>query len=138
MTNVCLLISDFFTCFWLFLHVGNIKLFCTSKIQNKDNSVFLLLQILSNLGKFSEINKQFDVKSWLPYQSYSSVWWILSCTLWIRSLTVCQTVLSEWVFYVKNHPNLSEFFFQLGNMFWSTFFVKITYWLLQFSKLFIF
>ena len=51
--------------FWLFLHVRNIKLFCTSKNQNKNNSVFLCLQIFSNLGKFSEINKQFHVKSWL-------------------------------------------------------------------------
>ena len=39
-----------------------------------------VLQTFSNLGKFLEINKQFHVKSWLTYQSYSSVWWILSCT----------------------------------------------------------
>ena len=37
-------------------------------------------QNFSNLGKFSEINKQFPVKSWLTYRSYSSVWWILSFT----------------------------------------------------------
>ena len=49
-TNVCLLISDFL----LFLHVGNIKLFCTSKSQNKNNSVFLCrkpFQILVNFQK---------------------------------------------------------------------------------------
>ena len=38
-----------------------------------------VLQTFSNLGKFSEINKQFNVKSWLAYQSYSSVWLTLSC-----------------------------------------------------------
>jgi hypothetical protein len=32
-----------------------------------------VLQTFSNLGKFSEINKQFHVKSWLTYRSYSSV-----------------------------------------------------------------
>ena len=44
----------FFTHFWLFLHVGNIKLFCTSKSQNKNNSVFLYrkpFQILVNFQK---------------------------------------------------------------------------------------
>ena len=34
------------------------------------------LQTFSNLGKFSEIKKQFHVKSWLTYQSYSPVLWI--------------------------------------------------------------
>ena len=67
----------FFTHFWLFLHVGNIELFCGSKNQNKSVPVF------ANLGKFLEINKQFHVKSWLRYRSYSSVWWILSCTNFI-------------------------------------------------------
>ena len=41
----------FFTRFWLFLHFGNIKLFCTPKSQNKNNSVFLChksFQILVN------------------------------------------------------------------------------------------
>jgi hypothetical protein len=32
-----------------------------------------VLQTFSNLGKFSEINKQFHVKSWLMFRSYSSV-----------------------------------------------------------------
>ena len=32
-----------------------------------------VLQTFLNLGKFSEINKQFHVKSWLTYRSYSSV-----------------------------------------------------------------
>ena len=64
-----------FTRFCLFLRVGNMKLFCTSKRQ----FFVSVLQTFSNLGKFSEINKQFHVKSWLIYRSYSSVWWILSC-----------------------------------------------------------
>ena len=70
MTNVCLLISDF----WLFLHVGNIKLFCTCKNQNKKQFCVPVLQTFSNLGIFSEINKQFHVKSRLTYRSYRSVW----------------------------------------------------------------
>ena len=80
MTNVCLLISENLPRFEKICSNGNIKLFWPSKNQNKNNSVFLLLQIFSNLGKFSEIKKQFHVKSWLTYGSYSSVWWTLSCT----------------------------------------------------------
>ena len=84
-TNVCLMISDFFTHFCLFLHVGNTKLFCTSKNQNKQ-FCFPVLQIFSNLGKFLEINERFLVKLRQTYQSYSSVWWILSCN-WCCILT---------------------------------------------------
>ena len=32
------------------------------------------MQEQSKVGKFSEINKQFHVKSWLTYRNYSSVW----------------------------------------------------------------
>ena len=70
--------TSFFTVFacvcwehWIVLHIQ------TSKQKQFFVSV---LQTVSNLGKFSEINKQFHVKIWLTYQSYSSVWWILSCT----------------------------------------------------------
>ena len=76
----CLLISDFLPTFDCSCMVENIKLFCTSKSQNKNNSVFPTMQIQSKVGKFSEINKQVHVKSWLTYLSYSSFWWILSCT----------------------------------------------------------
>ena len=48
-----------------------------------------MLLTFSNLGKFSEMNKQFHVKSWLTYQSYSSVWWKLSCVS-IKSQTLLQ------------------------------------------------
>ena len=64
----------FFTRFWLFLHGGNIKLFCTSKSQNKNSSVFLC-----HKAWYIFRNQQFHVKSWLTYRSYSSVWWKLSC-----------------------------------------------------------
>ena len=50
-------------------------------------------QTFSNLGKFSDINKQFHVKSWLTYRSYCSVWWILSCSMYsqpqIHSHLIC-------------------------------------------------
>ena len=54
MTNDCLLISGFLPVFSLFLHVGSIELFCTSKRQNKNNSLFLCckpFQILVNFQK---------------------------------------------------------------------------------------
>ena len=95
-----------FTHFWLFLHDGNIKLFCTSKNQNKNNSVFLCLQISSNLGKFLEINKQFHVKSWLTYQIYSSVWWILSCTYRVSRQLVLTFDFNSWLFWLPYQKNL--------------------------------
>ena len=62
---------DFYP-FWLFLHVGNIKLFCLPKRQN--NSLSLCCKPFQTFANFLEINKQFQVKSWITYQSYSSVW----------------------------------------------------------------
>ena len=76
MTNVCLLISEDLPRFAKICNNGNIKLFCTSK---QKQLCVPMLQMFSNLGKFSEINKQFHVKSWLTYWSYNAVWWILSC-----------------------------------------------------------
>ena len=56
-------------------------MFFTSKSQNKNNFVFLCCNFFSNLGRFSEINKQFHVKSWLTYRSYRSVWYLFSCMI---------------------------------------------------------
>ena len=86
-----------FTHFWLSLLVGHIKLFCTSK--NQKQFCVPVPQIFSNLGKFSEINKQFHVKSWLTYWSYSSVWWILSCIkcrAMIKDKSLCRKVKDYW------------------------------------------
>ena len=49
----------FFTRFWLFLHVGNIKLFCTSKNQNKNNSLFLCRKSLQILVYFQKSTNNF-------------------------------------------------------------------------------
>ena len=61
-------------------------------------------QTFSNLGKFSEINKQFHVKSWLIYRSYSSVWWILGCTDFSRIFTTLYykvLVFPHYFFYFQ-------------------------------------
>ena len=52
-------------------------LFWLLDVQN--NFTFPTMGEHAKVGKFSEINKQFHVKSWLTYQSCNSVWWILSC-----------------------------------------------------------
>ena len=58
MNNVCQSISDFLPTFDCSPMVGNIKLFCTSKNQNKNNSVFPTIREQLKVGKKSEINKQ--------------------------------------------------------------------------------
>ena len=61
--------------------VGNTELFLFWFLDVQNNFMFPTIREQSKVGKFSEINKQFHVKSWLTYWSYSSVWWILSCTV---------------------------------------------------------
>ena len=47
-------------------------------------------------------------------------------TLWIHPLTGCWKVSkSTWIFYVKNHSNISDFFFSEQYHFRSKFFVKM-------------
>ena len=72
-----------------------------------------MLQTFSNLDKFSEINKEFHVKSWLTYWSYSSVWWILSCTY--NSTILLTNIMHDGrlIIPAKNRRRISpsEFFF---------------------------
>ena len=49
----------FFICFWLLLLVGNIRLFCTSKSQNKNNSVFLCCKPFQILINFQNSTNNF-------------------------------------------------------------------------------
>ena len=68
----CLLISGFLPVFYCFclLAIKN----CSAHLNVKTKTIlFSVLQTSLYLGKFSEINKQFHVKSWLTYRSYSSV-----------------------------------------------------------------
>ena len=69
-----------FTHFWLFSHGWEHKIVFVLILDVQNNFMFPTMGEQSKVGKFSEINKQFHVKSWLTYRSYSSVWWILSCT----------------------------------------------------------
>ena len=55
----------------------NKELFLFWFLDVQNNFMFPTIREQSKVGKFSEINKQFHVKSWLTYRSYSSVWWIL-------------------------------------------------------------
>ena len=55
-------------------------------------------QAFFNLYKFSEIKKQFHVKSWLTYRSYSFVWWILSCMKG-KKILIGQNKLSQCFFF---------------------------------------
>ena len=59
MTDFCLLISDFLPVFDCSCHVGNIKLFCTSKNQNKNNSVFLCCKYFQILVNFQKSTNNF-------------------------------------------------------------------------------
>ena len=72
-----------FTRFWLFLHVGNIKLFCTSKSQNKNNSVYLCHKSFQILLNFQKSTNNFMTDHGLHNEVI-----VLSvlCTIWKRML----------------------------------------------------
>ena len=77
MMNDCLLIFGFLPVFVCWEHKIVLHIY-----MSKQKQFFApVLQTFSNLGKFSDIIKKFHVKSWLTYQSYSSVWQILSCKM---------------------------------------------------------
>ena len=63
-----------FTCFYQFLHMVALKIVLHNKCQNKNNFVSIFLQIILNLGKSSEVNKQYHVKLWKTYRNINSVW----------------------------------------------------------------
>ena len=72
MMNDCLLISGFLHVFDLFCMFGTLS--CYAHLNIKTKTILCSCAAnFSNLGKFSEINKQFHVKSWLTYRSYISV-----------------------------------------------------------------
>ena len=75
----CLLIWWFLK-IWKGLQHRNTELILFWILDVQNNFMFPTMGEQSKVGKFSEINKQFHVKSWLTYRSYSSVWWILSCS----------------------------------------------------------
>ena len=54
------------------IHIA-LKIVLPNKCQNKNNFVGIFLQIIVNLGKSSEVNKQYHVKSWKTYRNNNSV-----------------------------------------------------------------
>ena len=79
MTWNCLLISENLPTFDCSCMVGNTELFLFWLLDPQNNFMFPTMQEQSKVGKKSEINKQFHVKSWLTYRSYRSVWYLFSC-----------------------------------------------------------
>jgi hypothetical protein len=65
-----------FTCFYQFLHDVLIKLFCFG-MQN--NFVSTSCKNPVKTGKYTEINKQSNVKFWLNWIKYGAVSYSLSC-----------------------------------------------------------
>ena len=69
MTSDCLLIHGDLP----ILPVLTLKIVLDNKCQNKNNFVSIFLQIIVNLSKSSEVNKQYHVKSWKKYRNNNSV-----------------------------------------------------------------
>ena len=59
-----------FTHFWLFSHGWEHKIVFVLILDVQNNFMFPTMREQSKVDKFSEINKQFHVKSWLTYQGY--------------------------------------------------------------------
>ena len=87
--------------------LGTYNCFAHLKVMTKKQFCVSVPQTFSNLGKFSEINKQFHVKSWLTYRSFSSVWWILSCTDWCTGLLL-KTIYQDFFLWAKQFHRISR------------------------------
>ena len=105
----CLLIS-FFTHFYLFLRVANIRCCAHQKSSKQKQFCVHVQQIIVNPGKLLEIPRQYHVISWLTYWNYNSVWCSLSCKIKFHTLIskvgqrihfVCNIFKQKWYFIVQ-------------------------------------
>ena len=111
--------------YWFLKIYQDLKRFAATGTQNyflfwfldgQNNFMFQLLQIFSNLGNFSEINKQTFVIWWLNSRRYRSVWYLFSCTMctrWFRDEELSRMHLHLQIQILNAFPEFLCFYFQV-------------------------
>ena len=93
------LFADFcvFTRLYQFLHDVHIKLFCRLKKHFYEH----IMQELVKMGKYTEINKQSNVKFWLNWIKLGAVSYLLSCTYCIFIPRIWKSMYQPYFIYLQ-------------------------------------